>query len=583
MPSPSPSGFLSLPHELRDMIYQYYVFEPDGYHFDLASGKLRASGNRPINLALMYTCTLVAAEMHHLALQSNVLNFSTSITPSAIERKKAAHFDIIFARIESGRADALASLKLDSTFHRYKTPDVDAKVALAYPQFESLLCQMYDAKWSRHLISAAVGKGGRGSSWGEADSAFRALQRHMIELLSRDTEFPEALASFNDYLVRHPPYDPNLHVFEEVWDAEERARCKKAYLEEQQQYGREKSSLLRSGLLQSGPEAWHIPSEDELTEIHKSMGLSYREYAQARLDLPQSSSSAAESEAWERVHWRFSAAAAAIYFFKSVSQSTCLGVRKVVLHEERRSVAHPESHVLGLIPFCLQNPQLHIERRVNIWRMLFGRLFGESVDEYADRLETMSGGSESYRWDWHDRHCAHQIGRNCCRWITEASALSAKGMPADSFSLVLDGDPSCDQSSEVFEMCKEEAAWQVAQDRWYTAQSLSPGFIAKRNGGFYMSEVFPQAMNDIVEGKSFISCNFSTGSPYDPERVLDRNGHFTHDSQTDAKISFPGASWVRAWVIHRHDNRFRPSRPLPALLADLALEDLIAEDEDDAA
>ena len=48
-----PLPLLGLPRELRDAIYYYYVFEPDGYHFDDKSGKLRASRNRPIDLQLM--------------------------------------------------------------------------------------------------------------------------------------------------------------------------------------------------------------------------------------------------------------------------------------------------------------------------------------------------------------------------------------------------------------------------------------------------------------------------------------------------------------------------------------------------
>ena len=70
-------GFLSLPRELRDTIYLYYVIEWNGYHYQYESGKFRTSDGRRIELALMYTCTCVAKEMHHLALNNNVLHFST--------------------------------------------------------------------------------------------------------------------------------------------------------------------------------------------------------------------------------------------------------------------------------------------------------------------------------------------------------------------------------------------------------------------------------------------------------------------------------------------------------------------------
>ena len=84
MPSTAPTsrqdtrtGFLDLPRELRDMIYHHYIFEPDGYHYDYESGKLRTSKKCRIYLALERTCKVVAQEMHHLALGSNVLHFWT--------------------------------------------------------------------------------------------------------------------------------------------------------------------------------------------------------------------------------------------------------------------------------------------------------------------------------------------------------------------------------------------------------------------------------------------------------------------------------------------------------------------------
>jgi hypothetical protein len=74
----SHSRFLVLPRELRDIIYRYYILDADGYHFDFDSGKLRTSNDRTVDLALTYTCTTVAAEMNNIALESNLIIFSTS-------------------------------------------------------------------------------------------------------------------------------------------------------------------------------------------------------------------------------------------------------------------------------------------------------------------------------------------------------------------------------------------------------------------------------------------------------------------------------------------------------------------------
>jgi hypothetical protein len=48
-------------------------------------------------------------------------------------------------------------------------------------------------------------------------------------------------------------------------------------------------------------------------------------------------------------------------------------VRRVVLDEDCDSVAFPEGHGKGLVPFCVENLRLGIECRVNLWRKLFLR------------------------------------------------------------------------------------------------------------------------------------------------------------------------------------------------------------------
>lgn len=168
------------------------------------------------------------------------------------------------------------------------------------------------------------------------------------------------------------------------------------------------------------------------------------------------------SKIWKRLMWRFSVAAAAIHFFKSVPQNTCLRVRNVVLHEDRTSVARPECHVLGLIPFCLKTPQLHIERRVNMWRNV---LTAGSIDSEYDHydssdtslFERLLAGDEDTQ-NVYGNVRAIQVGVPFGKWITETSALFTNGMPIHSFSLVFEGDPAPDQSSVLFETVKISAA-----------------------------------------------------------------------------------------------------------------------------
>ena len=262
----TPASFLSLPRELRNTIYHHYVFEPDGYHFDYDSGKLRASGNRLIDLALMYTCSLVATEMHHLALRSNAIHFYTLDT----EPKDAMYFDRYLDLIEHSKMVILAALRVPE-FQHYRTSNVDDEVALRYPQFKSLLSLPEDEAWYRWPPFAHCDQGLGGSSWGEADSVFRAFQDYMIHLVLRDTDFPEALANFFDEPHIEPPdLRAWLYRFKAVTD------------------GREFAHFLRRVLRRRSLDPWSIPSKEEFT-AHVDTGLSPPLY---------------EDNFWERVRWR---------------------------------------------------------------------------------------------------------------------------------------------------------------------------------------------------------------------------------------------------------------------------------------
>ncbi|CAO1604243.1 hypothetical protein XANCAGTX0491_007806 [Xanthoria calcicola] len=540
-------GFLSLPRELRDTIYRHYLFEPEGYHFNLASGKLCASDNRPVNLALLRTCTAVAAEMHHLPLRTNVLHFSTSADPSESERIISARFGMLLDYFGRGRIAALRLLR-EPSLRPYQTPVVDAKLALKYPQFAPLL--HWWSPESPGACPSVAASAGIASSWGEPDSDYLAFQSYMIELLTTNTDFVDALAE--SYVTNHVPKldDPRSPIYSPVVDEASRARREHIHsflLDKGQKTRGERASFFRSVLSASSPEPWTIPSLEELAQMMADVNLSPSNPAyEAQHCLGLKTPESCEGHPWKRVKWRFSAAAAAVHFFKSISQETCSA-----------------------------NPQLRIERRVNMWRVLLSPHQRHRTDLFSIGNQIVSnsesvGEFSSKLCDW---SCITLISDSCCRWITEASGLAAKGMPAHSFSLVLDGDPAPDKSSELFERVKEAAAWQVAQAQWYSDQSPSPGFIVMREDWIYRSEVFPQAINDIVNGKSFISCNFPTGTLHDPRAVLNMNRHIV---LSDSHRRMPGRDWFIAFGNHqkRHPMRFLPQLSF----IDFAAEELLPEE-----
>jgi hypothetical protein len=64
---------------------------------------------------------------------------------------------------------------------------------------------------------------------------------------------------------------------------------------------------------------------------------------------------------------RYSAASLAIRFLQSLHNDTQTQFRTIKLLEDKTAINNPPSHVLGLIPFCRRNPDLHIERSVTLW------------------------------------------------------------------------------------------------------------------------------------------------------------------------------------------------------------------------
>ncbi|KAK1762127.1 hypothetical protein QBC33DRAFT_423222, partial [Phialemonium atrogriseum] len=112
-------------------IYQLYVIVENGYVFNFQSGKLTATNNKLIDLALMSTCRLVAEEMKGVALRTNTITFTTVYTEDM--RKRAGRFNSRMA----------GSYNMRSRMLEYAWPcittDIYHEVAREYPRFLPLL------------------------------------------------------------------------------------------------------------------------------------------------------------------------------------------------------------------------------------------------------------------------------------------------------------------------------------------------------------------------------------------------------------------------------------------------------------
>ncbi|KAK0747065.1 hypothetical protein B0T18DRAFT_489457 [Schizothecium vesticola] len=59
---------------------------------------------------------------------------------------------------------------------------------------------------------------------------------------------------------------------------------------------------------------------------------------------------------------RFSAAAAAIHFFKSIPSTTRSQTRTIIVHEDHASIGG-STDILGFVPFCVENSHLRVQQR----------------------------------------------------------------------------------------------------------------------------------------------------------------------------------------------------------------------------
>ena len=306
------SGFLSLPRELRDIVYYHYVYDEYGYHFDYESGKFRTrNGKSPIDLALLHTCKLIAAEMDGLALRLNTLNFSTAYAEA--ERIKAGRFDWLIASLHLKKNLSLC----EAIEPHIMVSDVKDMVVSRYPQFESCLDEQtgFDSALFNNLARC----------WGEPRSVFYGFVDHTLHcvLENRFDDFQNALDKIH--------FESSRYI--------------------------KPAALHQLKSLNTLP--WTIPSEGEIAQLKKVVPFDYWQFL-----------SQEDADIWKYQQHGFSATAVAIQWFQSIPKTTFLHLRNVMLLEDRESVAYPECHAMGLIEFCQMNPLLHIERRVSVWNNL---------------------------------------------------------------------------------------------------------------------------------------------------------------------------------------------------------------------
>ncbi|KAF5499968.1 hypothetical protein CGCF413_v007711 [Colletotrichum fructicola] len=527
-----PVSLFVLPRELRDLIYAFYVSIDGGYVCDTESfirGKLKGAKGGRIHLSLVYTCKRVAEEMDRggLALRLNTITFSPISEESlgwlagSFQRKKDA--------LDRTRLAMLQTVG-------YRIPDaVYSEMATAYPRLLPLLDRL-KREGRRSSLEATLLAMERRGPYGEAPSVYREFVKDVLQKSSTcDSKFQDAVRNYWPEVVERTPD-------RRVWNP--------------------------FSIVYSTIEPWTIPSDTQMRRLES--------------ELPVHQSHRVCLEAYRSIY-RFSAAAAAIYFLEAIPHENRTHLRKIILDEKNEAVSNPECHARGLIPFCQEYPLLRIERRVSLWR----NIFQEDVN-YLD---------PERRCVLKDRPTpaflnSDQITGNVASWIVEAMALVPAGMPAKSFSLLLDGDPAPTLCSEMFQcIVQRDVAWQLAWDMslkkkllpeitWFEKKGESvirhghytntdvhqhQRFPSLRKGFWgYFFEDFPQGFSNIGKESFPVHCNFDTGIACDVEDIVMQHGRW------DMR------KWEQEWFRHQPP-WWETAPPLPewmALLEENVMEDM---------
>lgn len=240
----------------------------------------------------------------------------------------------------------------------------------------------------------------------------------------------------------------------------------------------------------------------------------------------------------------------ALLFLDSIGSSTRGHILHIVLREDFESVASPECHGRGFIFVCTENPSLRVERYVSLWQIAFP-VKPKTSFEY---LYGMFGDMHIPAPDWlsNDAVFAKDLTSSVGTWITEALLLPSLGMPANCYTLVLDGDPIPEKTTLAFNVVQRDAAWQVALDLCYSRGILpEPSWLDRRLRTGYMFESLPDAMKNISKISPLIRCNFDVGSAHDPEALVEEHNGWSLEK------------WEKNWVTHEV-RRFETEPPLPS-------------------
>ncbi|KAH6876228.1 hypothetical protein BKA58DRAFT_455372 [Alternaria rosae] len=421
-------SFMDLPREIRDLVYDFYLPEGD-LVYNANTLKFTMTNKGPKEISLAFTCQTILKEALGHLLGNNSFVFHVGLLNSSHHDNELWHGGLgKLERYKEDVADHMARL--------YLTESNEEEVALQYPQFRPIL-----SNW--RLKNDAV-EFPKSHDWGETPSVYRDFIQYTLKTMLRHPQFPKDDLTWTRSL-RIPPHEPT-------------------------------PTCTLSRLIDLNPPVWKIPHKEIFNRVMEVCGTSTEAF----------------DRRYEFVPYQYSAASIAISLLESLPSELLKHIRQIWLFEDEQSIAHPECHMRGFSPFCVEIPQLRIERRVSMWK-------------------TASLAQCPYLYDLHTPEPeVKSATKAIAPWLIELNALETLGMPPDVCTMILDG------YTEACPKIADTAAMDISYAHEH--QFLpSPSWLERRYRVGYMYEELPNILRRLGTGTGNIKCNFNTGKDVDPE------------------------------------------------------------------
>ncbi|KAF2119019.1 hypothetical protein BDV96DRAFT_596811 [Lophiotrema nucula] len=213
----------------------------------------------------------------------------------------------------------------------------------------------------------------------------------------------------------------------------------------------------------------------------------------------------------KKTKWYYSGTAVAIEFLQNrVSAEEVHAFRKIIIKEQRKSVASPERHGRGLIPYCVENPKLSVERHVDIFSSLLPIGWGNIVRPLDHNSISLRGEDAL-------------LALNA--WLEEANALPGLDMPMTTYKLVFNGKQR--ETMRVWRIVLlavdlYEAMTECCRRGYIQLPDRSEDSCPARHFALpcHLPPTFAHAIHDILRGSSIVYFDGDPGHLSDRESMI---------------------------------------------------------------